>query len=138
MALIALQQGNISKAQAYIDRALAIATDYTLITLLVSLGITQTRIYQALDDHSKAIKTAEQALKQADELHDVEDQISLNKLLTDSYLCITISYKQAFESQSRYQTLEDNTGKNQYDLTVAAMQSCGFYAKSARNQSIEC
>lgn len=122
MALIALQQGNISEAQAYIDRALAIATDYNFRSHLVSLGITQTRIYQALDDHSKAIKTAEQALKQADELHDVEDQISLNKLLTDSYLALQL-YKQAFESQSRYQTLEDNTGKNQHDLTVAAMQS---------------
>ena len=122
MALIALKQGNISEAQAYIDRALAIATDYNFRSHLVSLGITQTRIYQALDDHSKAIKTAEQALKQADELHDVEDQISLNKLLTDSYLALQL-YKQAFESQSRYQTLEDNTGKNQHDLTVAAMQS---------------
>ncbi|MFY8284459.1 tetratricopeptide repeat protein [Pseudoalteromonas sp. SSMSWG5] len=122
MALIALKQGNISEAQAYIDRALAIATDYNFRSHLVSLGITQTRIYQALDDHSKAIKTAEQALKQADELQDVEDQISLNKLLTDSYLALQL-YKQAFESQSRYQTLEDNTGKNQHDLTVAAMQS---------------
>ncbi|TGV21137.1 tetratricopeptide repeat protein [Pseudoalteromonas sp. MEBiC 03607] len=122
MALIAIKQGNISEAQAYIDRALAIATDYNFRSHLVSLGITQTRIYQALDDHSKAIKTAEQALKQADELHDVEDQISLNKLLTDSYLALQL-YKQAFESQSRYQTLEDNTGKNQHDLTVAAMQS---------------
>ncbi|MCF2900562.1 tetratricopeptide repeat protein [Pseudoalteromonas sp. SYSU M81236] len=122
MALIALKQGNISEAQAYIDRALAIATDYNFRSHLVSLGITQTRIYQALDDHAEAIKTAEQALKQADELQDVEDQISLNKLLTDSYLALQL-YKQAFESQSRYQTLEDNTGKNQHDLTVAAMQS---------------
>ncbi|MEL7578687.1 tetratricopeptide repeat protein [Pseudoalteromonas sp. D15MCD-2] len=122
MALIALKQNNISEAQAYIDRALAIATDYNFRSHLVSLGITQTRIYQALDDHAEAIKTAEQALKQADELQDVEDQISLNKLLTDSYLALQL-YKQAFESQNRYQTLEDSTGKNQHDLTVAAMQS---------------
>lgn len=122
MALIALKQNNISEAQAYINRALAIATDYNFRSHLVSLGITQTRIYQALDDHAEAIKTAERALKQADELQDVEDQISLNKLLTDSYLALQL-YKQAFESQNRYQTLEDSTGKNQHDLTVAAMQS---------------
>ncbi|MEZ7188345.1 tetratricopeptide repeat protein [Pseudoalteromonas sp. DY56-GL22] len=122
MALIALKQNNISEAQAYIDRAMAIATDFNFRSHLVSLAITQTRIYQALNDHAKAIKTAEQALNQANELQDVEDQISLNKLLTDSYLALQL-YKQAFESQSRYQTLENKTGKNQHDLTVAAMQS---------------
>ena len=122
MALIALKQNNISEAQAYIDGAMAIATDFNFRSHLVSLAITQTRIYQALNDHAKAIKTAEQALNQANELQDVEDQISLNKLLTDSYLALQL-YKQAFESQSRYQTLENKTGKNQHDLTVAAMQS---------------
>ena len=122
MALIALKQNNISEAQAYIDGAMAIATDFNFRSHLVSLAITQTRIYQALNDHAKAIKTAEQALNQANELQDVEDQISLNKLLTNSYLALQL-YKQAFESQSRYQTLENKTGKNQHDLTVAAMQS---------------
>ncbi|WDE04855.1 tetratricopeptide repeat protein [Thalassomonas viridans] len=134
LGLIALESGDIGQAKVHIDKAIAIATEHNLASILLSAHISRIKVAQLEKDFVTAQLLGEQALASAAEIKAKEDEIILQELLADTYYGQE-DYKRAFEAHQQYKKLDDEVGTRNLAQTVAALQSKAEFMR--RQQEIE-